>query len=52
MGFLYALDILLIALKLCGVISIPWIAVTAPIWGGILAFLGVMAVCMLIAAFG
>ena len=32
LGFFGALGILFIALKFCGVIDWPWVAVLAPIW--------------------
>ena len=38
MGFIEALGILFIALKLTGVIAWPWLWVLAPLWGQLIVF--------------
>ena len=47
-GFLGALTILFIGLKLCGVIKWSWLWVLSPMWGPIALFLVVIAVCVVI----
>lgn len=46
LSFLDLLAILFIALKLCGVITWPWVWVLAPIWGSIVL---VIVVCIIVA---
>ena len=48
-GFFDALAILFIALKLCGVISWPWMWVLAPIWIQLM-FLAIAIVVMVVIA--
>ena len=38
LGFVEALGLLLIALKLCGVITWRWLWVLAPLWGQLIVF--------------
>lgn len=43
LGFYGALAILFIALKLLGVIAWPWLWVLAPMWGGLVVWLAILA---------
>lgn len=43
LGFIGALTITFITLKLCGVISWPWWWVLAPLWGSLLLVVAVVA---------
>jgi len=43
-GFLGLLAIVFITLKLCGVIAWSWWWVTAPLWGGFVLVLGILAI--------
>ncbi len=46
-GFLGLLAIVFITLKLCGVIAWSWWWVTAPLWGGLVLILGILALVAL-----
>ncbi len=51
-GFMGALGLLFIGLKLGHVIHWPWWAVTLPLWGGLVLFLVAVIVIVLIALVG
>lgn len=44
------LGVLFVALKLCGVISWPWIWVTCPFWIHLAIFLGIAGIALMIFA--
>lgn len=50
-GFFGLLAIVFITLKLCGVITWSWWWVLAPLWGPLLLFLVIVAICLCVALF-
>lgn len=48
-GFLGALGVLFIGLKLTGFVNWPWLWVTAPLWGGFAIIAAVFVIVVLVA---